>query len=109
MDATRAAVPSWLISLVLHLVLILVLGLTLRLTPPRGTAAERTAEVGIVLKQQSGDEQLYIGQDDIGQGSSAAAADAAAQLARLFSDSPPTDPRHVRPSSLAWIRPSALP
>lgn len=109
MDATRAAVPSWLISLVLHLVLILVLGLTLRLTPPRGTAAERTAEVGIVLKQQSGDEQLYIGQEDIGQESSEAAADAAAQLAELFSDTPPTDPSDVLPSSLAVIGPGALP
>ena len=57
----RASLPSWLISVLLHMALILVLGLTLRMGPPQGAAAERTAEVGIVLKRQDGDKQHFQG------------------------------------------------
>lgn len=101
--------PSWLISLGLHLGLILLLGVTFKLAPPRGAAAERTAEVGIVLNHQEGDDQYYQGPEGTGGADSvAAAATTGGGLDQLLSDQPPTDPSSELPSSLAVIGPGAL-
>ena len=67
----RIELPSWLMSLVLHVVILLVLGLTLRLPPRQGTATERIADVGIALKQQDGGREYYQVGPDGGGGSSA--------------------------------------
>ena len=106
----RTTLPSWLISMLLHLGLMLILGLTLRLTPPRGAAAERTAEVGIVLKHQEGDQPYYESEEDAGGGTSAAVGTRAgsADASSLFDQQPPSDPSTLLPSSLNVIGPGAL-
>lgn len=95
----RATLPSWLISLVLHLSLMILLGVTLKFAPPRGAAAERTAEVGIVLKHQDGDVDYFEGPDD-GDGSEAPASTATAtgSLDQMLDDLPPADPSTALPS-----------
>src|SRR4030042_2301193 len=100
MFRTRTALPSWLISMLLHVVLVLLLGLTLRLAPPRGAAAERTAEVGIVLKHQDGGQEFYQGEEDAGGGEAgAAAATTAGSVPDLFNGQQPSAPRTPPPSS----------
>ena len=103
----RPTLPSWVISLLLHMVLLAVLGVTFRLAPPRGAAAERTAEVGIVLKRQDGGEQFFQGEDEAGRGDSQAAATGGG-LEELLSDQPPSDPRSELPSSFDLIGPGSL-
>ena len=106
----RTMLPSWLISAVLHfLVLMLAVGLPLWSTPRGGAVAERTAEVGIVLKhQQQQDDQYYEGQGDSAAADLAAAAANADGLDELLSDQPSADPSRELPSSLAVIGPGAL-
>ncbi len=99
----RAALPSWLLSLVFHLGLMLLLGLTLRLSPPRGAAAERTAEVGIVLKHSDGDTEFFETADDAGGSQAEAAAPSAASLDEMLADQPPADPSEALPASLPII------
>lgn len=107
----RMTVPSWLFSLVFHLVLLLLLAMVIR-AAPRGTSSERTADVGIVLKQQQGDEVTYqSGENDSSEAAQAESAvnDAAAtSLQDIFRDEPPVDMREALPSSLAVIGPGAL-
>jgi len=106
---SRTTLPSWLMSLLLHLLLLLALGLTLRLAPPRGVAAQRTAEVGIVLKHHDGAESFYESDDDIGgDGTGATVVVAPSNLEQLLNESQPTDPTDVLPSSFAVIGPGAL-
>ncbi len=107
MSPSQTTLPSWLISVLLHAVLIVVLGLTLRLTPVGGAADERTAEVGIVLKHQDGDEQYYQGEDDTGGGQSTATA-ATGSVEELLSDQPPVDPSDALPAGFTLIGPGAL-
>jgi hypothetical protein len=56
----RAALPSWLLSLVLHGALLLTMALLLKVAP-RGTGAEETRTVGLVLKHasDSGETSFY--------------------------------------------------
>ena len=105
----RATLPSWLISLLLHAVLIVVLGLTLRLAPPQGAMAERTAEVGIVLKHSEGPSEYFEHEDEAGGADSpAAAANAAPAPAELFAEQPPAGAADALPSPLAVIGPGVL-
>lgn len=106
----RIAVPSWLISAVLHLlVLILAVGLPLWSTPRQGALAERTADVGIVLRHQEDDQRYYESPDQAAAAELATAATAAAAgLDELLNDQPSTDPRRRLPSSLPVIGPGAL-
>lgn len=104
MAANRTTLPSWLISMVLHVVLVLVLGWSFALTPPEGAAEDRTAQVGIVLKLRDGDTELYQDQQQAG----ATAAAAPSSLEDLLSEQPPSDPSDALPSSMAVIGPGAL-
>ncbi len=106
----RPEVPSWLMSLILHLLIFLMLGLTLRLGPRQGTATERTAEVGIALKFQEGGDEYYQTEADAG-GTEAAApesGDTGAELTELLSDKPPLDPTGALPTGIEVIGPAAL-
>jgi len=103
MPDSRTTLPSWLISLVLHLALVLALGLTLRLAPPRGTASERTAEVGIVLKQQDGDREFFADQDDFAGNQAAPGSSAPGNLQDLLSEPAPSDPSDELPSAFPVI------
>ena len=108
MFQSRPAVPSWLISMALHLTLLVILGLTLRLAPAQGVAPERTAEVGIMLRRTDGGEEYYEGPDAGGQEASREGEAPAEPLSDIFSDRPPADPSKALPSSLAVIGPGAL-
>jgi hypothetical protein len=104
----RTALPSWLISAVLHCAaLVLAVGVSVWSASRQGAVAERTAEVGIVLRHQEGGEKYY---ESGGGGPEPAAANAtpAAGLDELLSDQPPSDPRSHLPPSLAVIGPAAL-
>ena len=105
----RPELPSWLMSLILHLVIFLVLGLTLRAAPRHGTATERTAEVGIALKFQEGGHEYYQTEADAG-GTEAVAPESgdAADLTDLLSDKPPVDPTGALPTGIEVIGPAAL-
>jgi len=106
----RPELPSWLMSLVLHLVILLVLGMTLRLEPRQGATAERTAEVGIALKHQEGDREYY--QTGAEKGGDGATSDDGVQnrasLDELLSNEPPVDPSASLPSAMNVIGPVVL-
>jgi len=108
----RTRLPSWLISAVLHFLgLMLVVVVPLSSAPRRGAMAERTADVGIVLKHQEGDDQYYESGDGGGTEPAAAAATAASEAGgvdELLSNQPPADPSTRLPSSLKVIGPGAL-
>ena len=93
--------------MLLHMALILVLGLTLRVAPRTTAAGERTATVGIALKQHDGDREFFTTGADSGD---AAATAASNTLSRdeLFSDQTPADPSDVLPSASNVIGPGAL-
>jgi hypothetical protein len=106
----RPELPSWLMSLILHLVIFLLLGLTLRIAPRPGTATERTAEVGIALKFQEGDREYYQTGADAG-GQQAAATESGQsgpELADLLSEKPPVDPSGALPTGINVIGPAPL-
>jgi len=97
-----SGLPSWLISLALHLVLMLALGLLLGAAKRQGAAAVRTAEVGIALKQTDGPTSYYHGPDHQGTDQSTAASQATgpgtAALQAILSDQPPIDPTAALPA-----------
>jgi len=109
----RRRAPSWLISMVLHALLLLLLAFFITEAPRRGAVAERTADVGIVLKHDDSRTEYYESEGDSGRFSSeadaaAAKADApATSLADAIDDSPPGDPSSALPESLAVIGPAA--
>jgi hypothetical protein len=95
--------------MVLHLVVLLAVALPLWSAPRLGIVAERTAEVGIVLKHQQGDDRPYYESNDSGQADTTAAESAdAAGLATLLSAEPPLNPTSHLPPTLAIIGPGAL-
>jgi hypothetical protein len=110
----RLEAPSWLVSTLLsmafHLGLILLLGVTLTLAPAHGTTADRTAEVGIVLKHQDGQREYFEGPDEIPQSGDAAPASVAAigSLAESLAGPSPIDPSDVLPSTDAVLGLGAL-
>jgi hypothetical protein len=106
----RPELPSWLISLVVHLLVLLALGLTLRLAPPRGLTAERTAEVGIALRHEEGDRPYYESGPDAG-GDRSPTSEGQAQdpsLTDFLSDQSPVDPTASLPSPISVIGPGVL-
>lgn len=108
-EASPRRVQSWLLSAVFHLIVFLVLGLTLRLAPRQGAMAERTADVGIVLKHQDGQSEYYEGETDGSQQTQATGVAApSAGVEQLFSDTPPLDPSDALPAPTGIIGPSAL-
>jgi hypothetical protein len=105
----RTTLPSWLISAVLHAVLLMAAGTLLWSAPPRGAVGQRTAEVGIVLKHQEGDDQPYYeGPEGTGAEAAAAAPAGAASLDELLGGQPAIDPSSRLPSSLNVLGPGAL-
>jgi hypothetical protein len=104
----RPEIPAWLISMLLHLSVLTVLGLTLRLAPQPAAGTERTAEVGIVLKHQEGQKEYYVGEQDGGSQSPAAAARGATSLADALRQPSPLDPSRVLPKVPSVIGPGAL-
>ena len=109
----RRTVPSWLISMLLHMLLLLLLVFVIREAPRQGAMAERTADVGIVLKHSDAETEYYEAENDSRSDSSGADAAAAkaeapeATLADAIDDSPPGDPSSALPKSLAVIGPAA--
>jgi hypothetical protein len=59
----RAALPSWLLSLVLHCLLLVAMALVLNVAP-RGTGTEETRTVGVVLKQSSDNGEVETYEDE---------------------------------------------
>lgn len=106
----RPGVPSWLLSLVLHVVVLVLLGLTLHVAPRQGAMAERTADVGIVLKRQDGDREYFEGEAEAAANRQASAATTNANppsLESLLSDQPPVDPTAALPAAMNIIGPAA--
>ena len=106
----RFELPSWLMSVVLHVAILLALGLTLRLAPPRGVTGERTAEVGIALKHQEGDHEYYETESDAGGANAAVSEGRAARtnLADFLADQPPVDPGSSLPAAMNVIGTAVL-
>ncbi len=101
--------PSWLLSLVLHMLILLALGMTLRLPPRRGTSSERLADVGIALKHQDGSHEYFEPGSDGGEAASATAGTSAGPaLADMLSGSPPIDPTDSLPGGIDALGPHAL-
>jgi len=108
MPQRRAVLPSWLLSLVFHLGVMVMLGLTLRLGPHPGAAAERTAEVGIVLKHTEGDTEFFESGEDSGDADAAAPDTAETSLEEVLSDQPAPDLSPDLPASRPIIGPGVL-
>jgi hypothetical protein len=109
----RTILPSWLISLLLHLGLVLLLALFLDLDktqPPQAAAGERTAEVGIVLKKSADDVNYFQGPDDSGESQSAGSGTTgkASSVDQLLNEKSPSDPTNTLPSGLPIIGAGAL-
>ncbi|NQU24316.1 MAG: hypothetical protein HQ567_23790 [Candidatus Nealsonbacteria bacterium] len=110
-SSRRATLPSWLLSLLFHLAVMVILGLTLRIAPRQGTANERTADVGIVLKHQQDGDVNYEGEEEAGGGDSAAATatGSGTSVADALNDSPAADPSSVLPEAFGAVGASGLP
>ncbi len=101
--------PSWLLSLALHVAVLLALGFLVQLAPRRGASGERTAEVGIALKSVEGTTEYYNRGPSTEQSStgSTAAASRAASVADALAETPAPDPSAALPAALPVIGPSA--
>lgn len=106
----RFELPSWLMSVVLHVAILLALGLTLRLVPRRGGTSERTAEVGIALKHQEGAHEYYETESDAGGADSEVSDDGAtkADLAEFLAGQPSIDPSSSLPAPMNVIGTAGL-
>ena len=108
----RPSVPSWLLSMLFHAALLIAVAIGLRVTQRTGVSAERSADVGIVLKQRDGEQDRFVGPDgdkEQSERADVAAADAAGvDLAEAFSESSPTDPADVLPKARAALGAGAL-
>jgi len=107
---SRFELPSWLMSVALHVAILLALGLTLRLAPPRAVTGERTAEVGIALKHHEGDHEYYETESDEGGADSAVSEAGAtkADLADFLADQPAPDPSSSLPTPINVIGTAVL-
>ncbi|NLX95470.1 MAG: VWA domain-containing protein [Rhodopirellula sp.] len=105
----RPRAPSWLLSLLLHVAILVVLGLTLQVAPRQGAMAERTADVGIVLKHQGGGEEFFEGPSG-GESAEKATSEASRpsdrSLEEILDDQPPVDPTAALPAAMAIIGPA---
>ncbi len=99
----RPEVPSWLISMVLHIAVLLVLGMTLRLSPRQGAGAERTADVGIALKSLDGEYEYYDGQPGGGDASASRDEGASLNLSEVVGERAPVDPSESLPAPMNLI------
>jgi len=110
MFRSRTFLPSWLISVLLHLGLLLALAFFLQLEAPRQAAGERTADVGIVLKKSDGDVDYFQGPDqsDASESTGTGVTGTANNLDRLLSEQSPSDPTAALPSGLPIIGSGAL-
>ncbi len=110
MRSVRPALPSWLISMLLHMILLVVLAVGLRWNPPQGAAVERTAEVGIVLRHTEAGEDFFEGEADGAESAEASAAETAGgpALDDLLSDAPAADPTAALPAAFARLGPGDL-
>lgn len=108
--AAGMAWPSWLASLVLHLAVFVVLALMLRAAPRQGAAEERTADVGIAVKKQEGEQEYFVSGADASSTDAVSEASGATgpTLDELLADQPPTDPSDALPEARGVIGPSAL-
>lgn len=101
-DGRRAAVPAWLVSVLLHASLFVALGVTLELTP-EGSAEELLRDVGIVLKKTDAEtgEPEYDGEDEVlTQDSGQSATEA---LDEAIADGPPSDLTSALPTEEDWL------
>lgn len=108
--ASRWAISA-LLSMVLHLGAVLALGLVFATAPRGGTAVERTAEVGIVLKHQEADGPRFEGAEEAGTSASDATARPDASpttLAETLSGAPPIDPTAALPAARPLLGLGAL-
>lgn len=85
----RAALPSWILSLVLHCLLFVGMAIFLK-TAPRGTGFEETRHVGVVIKHDSGSGESDFYQDE------SSTAPAAQQTGQT---SPLDDVRSIQPAA----------
>jgi hypothetical protein len=106
----RTVWPSWAASLLLHLGIFAVLAIVLRAAPRQGAVEERTADVGIALKQQEGDREYFISGDEASEAAAEAptAGTTGPTLDELLSDQPPVDPTKALPAPTGVIGPAAL-
>lgn len=106
----RPAVPPWLLSLLFHGTVFLLLALAFRMAPRQGAARERTAEVGIALKHQQGEEAYYETAESGGDHAqnAAAQADSRTTLEQLLGDQPAVDLAGVLPEMPNLIGPSVI-
>lgn len=105
----RPALPSWLLSLLFHLGLFVVLALSVQFTP-RGAPGERTAEVGIALRKQDGDQEYFVSEADAHTARTGAVAPGSARpsLEELLKERPPSDPTTSLPKAAAVLGPGDL-
>jgi len=105
----RVELPSWLLSLLLHLVILLALGWLVQMTPRRGASGERTAEVGIALKRIEGTAEYYEHgpSSDQASGRQHGPATAARSVQEVLADTPAPDPSAALPAPLPVIGPTA--
>lgn len=95
----RAALPSWLLSLVLHCLLFVGMAVFVQ-TAPRGTGAELTRSVGVVIKQDSGSGETDYYQDDSqAQPSTAETAATTSSSSNPLYDVPAIKPADVLPTA----------
>ena len=110
MRSVRPAVPSWLISMLLHMGLLIVLAVSLRMHPPQGAAVERTAEVGIVLRHSEAGEEFFEGETDGAESREASAgpSSAGSEFDDLLSETPAVDPTAALPEAFGRLGPGDL-
>ena len=100
----RPAVPSWALSLLLHLAAIVTLGTAFSATPMGTGAPDRLAEVGIALKHTIEEREYYQSEDS---GPEAHEESTAEGLAELLAAEPSVAPMELMPE-LPAIGPGAL-
>jgi hypothetical protein len=114
----RYALPSWLGSVVAHLLLVLLLASVLRYSPP-GAARETTRTVGLALKHADYQREYFTDEEDARQNSTsptdvttkADASGAKSDHTGLtgLADGPPSDPTTLLPAVAAPTAPTIGP
>jgi len=94
--------PSWLVSVVFHAALVVLLGFVVQVSP-QGAAVEPGREVGIVLKHQSDERDVYETEDDSAPQTQPEAAEQI--LEDVFGDEPPLAVAEFLPSATNLLGP----
>ncbi len=110
MQSVRHSLPSWVVSLLLHMALLIVLAVSMRWNAPQGAAVERTAEVGIVLRHSEAGEDFFEGEADGAEVDDASATESpgGGAIDDLLSDTPALDPTAALPAAFARLGPGDL-